>query len=229
MESDPPANSSSPRWPRNSMDIMARAYSNSPMITIGPAIVLICLSSSRTCISEIKRFRTKLILRRVLWCAFKSQFELFQTESLRNKDRLFLFVTGITIRMIWITNSMQLFGSVSSSGAAKLASFREFKKQLRVPGRQRLLCLDREEVFPITGVFKKRISRSGSRSSIFRRVPGRVSRWKPQKKMANAEAHRSRLLHVLHPRRGAAAQEEEAESRSLRRGKKKKETALTQE
>lgn len=66
---------------------------------------------------------------------------------------------------------MQLFGSVSSSGEAKLASFHEFKKQLRVPCRQKLLCLDREEVFLITGVFKKRISRS----SIFRRVPGRVS------------------------------------------------------
>jgi hypothetical protein len=71
---------------------------------------------------------------------------------------------------------MQLFGSVSSSGAARLASFPEFRKQLRVPCRQRLLCLDREEVFPIIGVFKKRISRSGSRSSILRRVPGRVSR-----------------------------------------------------
>jgi hypothetical protein len=213
---------------------MARAYSNSPMITIGPAIVLICLSSSRTCISEIKRFRTKLILRRVLWCAFKSQLELFQTESLRNADRLFLFVTGITIRMRKGSAWSELQTLCNCSEACRVLeqlsklAFTSSRNNCVSPVDKRL-CLDGEEVFPITGVFKKRISRSGSRSSIFRRVPGRESRWKPQKKMANAEVHRSRLLHVLPPRRGAAAQEEEAESRSLRRGKKKKETALTQE
>jgi hypothetical protein len=48
MERDPLASSSSPRWPRNNMDIMARAYNNNPMIIIGPPILLICFSSSKT-------------------------------------------------------------------------------------------------------------------------------------------------------------------------------------
>jgi len=53
MESEPPASSSSPRLPRNNMDIIARPYSNKPMITIIPAILFICFSSSRTCSSPI--------------------------------------------------------------------------------------------------------------------------------------------------------------------------------
>lgn len=45
MASEPPARESSPRWPRKSMEIMEREYSNIPVRIIGIAIRAIAIAS----------------------------------------------------------------------------------------------------------------------------------------------------------------------------------------